>query len=112
MRKIALEEHLQIPELDALTAEIEKGLAFPSLQDPARMQNTLLPVYYAAPEEHRIPQMDKFGIDMQVLSVTMGIQLDLDTERAIRNSRMANDTLYEVTKQYPDRVRAFAALPM
>lgn len=112
MKRIAIEEHLQIPELDRLTAEIEKRLNFPSLSDPNRMQNTLMPVFYAPPEEHRFPLMDRYGIDMHVLSVTMGIQLDLDTERAIRNSRMANDTMYELTQKYPDRFRAFAALPM
>ncbi len=112
MKRIAIEEHVQLPELDAIDAEIEKRLAFPSLYDPERMTNTLLPVYYAPPEEHRIPQMNQFGIDMQVLSITAGVQLDLNVERAINSSRHANDILYSFTQKYPDRFKAFAILPM
>lgn len=63
-------------------------------------------------EEHRLPDMDANGIDIQVLSLTVpGIQADIDPAAARENARFANDFLAEMVAAHPARFRGFAALP-
>ena len=53
---------------------------------------------------YRLPEMDRFGIDVQVLSLTApGIQMQPETTVAIDDARIANDILAEVTHRYPGR---------
>ena len=113
MRKIAVEEHITLREFDQLTVEQAARLNFPSLSDPERMKNTLGPVMYLEPGEHRIPEMDKYGIDIQVLSAGgMAVQNDLDAARATVNARYANDAVFRTIRQYPDRFYGFGLLAM
>jgi 2,3-dihydroxybenzoate decarboxylase len=63
--------------------------------------------------EYRIPEMDKYGIEIQVLSLTVpGIQVDVDPRVAVENAVYANDFLAGVIAEHPTRFRGFAALPM
>lgn len=63
--------------------------------------------------EFRIPEMDRAGIDMQVLSLTApGIQMQPDTETAVADARTANDFLAGVIREHPDRFQGLAALPL
>ena len=113
MRKIAFEEHVSLKGLEAVNKEIEERLKFPNLSDPKRMANTLGPVMFLEPEEHRLPMMDKYGIDVQVLSCGGGaIQNDIDVKRATENAKKANDLVYELTCRYPDRFKGFGILAM
>ncbi|MDO5785778.1 MAG: amidohydrolase family protein [Eubacteriales bacterium] len=59
--------------------------------------------------EKRLEIMDANGVDMQVLSLSPGIEM-LDTQTAIEKVRQANDYVYSVTKKYPGRFLGFAAL--
>ena len=62
---------------------------------------------------YRLPEMDRFGIDVQVLSLTApGIQMQPETTVAIDDARIANDILAEVTHRYPGRFAGLAALPL
>jgi uncharacterized protein len=60
--------------------------------------------------EERIDQMDKYSIDMQVLSYSNPSQ-DAPPDEAIDLTRRANDKLAERVQAAPSRFRGFAALP-
>ena len=113
IRKIAIEEHVGIPELASVGKEISDRLGFPNLSDPDRMKNVLGPVMNLDPAEHRIPLMDKFGVDIQVLSAGGGsIQNDINSQRAVDNAKFCNDFVYDVIKKYPKRFLGFGILAM
>lgn len=113
MKIIAVEEHWQLEEFEKLSDEHEARRKFPSLQNPGKTEDTPQSVYYLPPEKHRFPIMDKYGIDMQVLSIGgRAVQNDPDTARAVHNAHYANDVLYSITQRYPDRFKAFGLLAM
>ena len=63
--------------------------------------------------EYRLFEMDKAGIDIQVLSLTVpGLQVDIDPGFARDNARFANEYLAKAIGEHPDRFRGFAALPL
>ena len=58
----------------------------------------------------RISDMDRYGIDMQILSITApGIQV-FSTEKAIDLARKSNDRLAEFVSAYPERYAGLAAV--
>jgi 2,3-dihydroxybenzoate decarboxylase len=105
MRHIALEEAFSVPEWNA---EPDWG-DFPIDRElVASWVRKLRDV-----TEYRLPEMDEYGIDIQVLSLTVpGIQVDQDASTAQDNARFANDYLAQVISGHPDRFRGFAALPL
>lgn len=96
-RVIAIEEHNLPYDIAA-----EAGTSFPPEQmDPLDDLG-----------EGRIAVMDEAGIDLQVLSVVApGLQA-LPPERSVALSREANDRQAAAVAAFPDRLRAFATLPM
>jgi len=63
--------------------------------------------------EYRLPEMDKHGVDMQVLSLTApGVQMQPDTQTAVADARTANDFLADVISEHPDRFQGLAAVPL
>ena len=58
----------------------------------------------------RIAEMDKHGIDMQILSSASRIQ-DVPAEQQIPLARKANNRLAEAVRANPSRFGAFASLP-
>ena len=63
--------------------------------------------------EYRLPDMDKHGIDMQVLSLTApGLQMQPDTQTAVADARAANDFLAAVISEHPGRFQGLAAVPL
>lgn len=61
--------------------------------------------------ESRIADMNRNGIDMQILSITNVPQLITSSE-AIPLTKAANDKMAITVKAHPDRFGAFAALPL
>ena len=62
--------------------------------------------------EDRLVAMDKYGIDMQVLSLTTpGVERE-KSPRGIKLARLANDGFGAITEKFPDRFRALASLPV
>jgi predicted TIM-barrel fold metal-dependent hydrolase len=61
--------------------------------------------------EYRIADMDKVGIDVQVLSLTSPGLQQLDASEAVALAREENDRLAEAVRRYPNRFAGFAALP-
>jgi len=60
--------------------------------------------------EARIEEMDRNGITMQVLSLSIpGVEL-LDPEQGTAIAREINNELFETIKQYPERFSGFAAI--
>jgi 2,3-dihydroxybenzoate decarboxylase len=111
MRYIALEEAFFIPELAELKP-VSNGRAF--LQSLGFKSGYAEQIQRRLTDftEYRIPEMDDAGIDIQVLSLAPGLQVDIDAEQALDNARFANDYLAKLIGEYPDRFRGFAALPL
>jgi len=105
VRKIALEEHFVTPELAKYGASTST-VAQPHLW--AEASRRLLDF-----TAERLPEMDRFGLDVQVLSLNSpGIQAEPEAAVAVRAALAVNDLLASVIGDHPDRFRGFAALPM
>lgn len=60
----------------------------------------------------RLKVMDKFGIDMQVLTLTTpGVERE-NIDVALGLARKTNDDFSDIVEKYPDRFSALAALPL
>ena len=100
--KIGLEEHFAIPD----TLNDSRGFLPEHLWD--ELQSRLLDLH-----EKRIAHMDKYGVEMMILSLNApAIQAILDPKKADETARKANDFLAEQVRKRPDRFQALAALPM
>lgn len=101
--KIALEEHFGIAGFEQYASTAAAGV------DQTVMREKLLDF-----TRFRLPEMDRYGIQTAVLSLTaQGIQAEPDRQRAIDRARQANDYLaHEVIAHHPGRFAGFAALPM
>ena len=63
--------------------------------------------------EFRLPEMDRHGVDMQVLSLTSpGIQMQPDPQIAVADARTANDYLAAIISDHPGRFAGLAAVPL
>jgi 2,3-dihydroxybenzoate decarboxylase len=63
--------------------------------------------------EYRLPDMDRCGVDLQVLSLTSpGVQMQADARVAADDARKANDYLAEVVGKHPGRFAGLAALAL
>jgi uncharacterized protein len=62
--------------------------------------------------EGRLRVMDDAGVDVQVLSALSYFVQGLPAEQAVAVNRELNDRMAGTVSTYPDRFRAFAALPM
>lgn len=109
MRIIALEEAFSIPELAARYRGVNDLGPIPLSAEFTRHVAERLPDL----TELRLAEMDRFGVDVQVLSLTApGIQADLSAEEAVVAARYANDFLADAISKTPDRFAGLAALPM
>jgi 2,3-dihydroxybenzoate decarboxylase len=105
MRKIALEEAFTAP---ALAPYLEHTLRI--VEENARPSFIRLLEDFTS---QRIAAMDKAGIDIFVLSQTSpGVQVEKDTQTAVRLARATNDYLHEQIQRQPKRYRGFAHLAM
>jgi 2,3-dihydroxybenzoate decarboxylase/5-carboxyvanillate decarboxylase len=121
VRLIATEEAWQIPEIAEELRKVSRG--------PSQSLDKLLVggIYdadgggaaYAGVdflsglldiEEQRLPQMDRYGIDMHLLSLTApGVQM-FDADTATDLARLANDRLADICRQRPDRFAGLASM--
>jgi aminocarboxymuconate-semialdehyde decarboxylase len=60
----------------------------------------------------RLALMDRAGVDMQVLSACPQMPYGQDQAKATAVAGFVNDQYAKLVQAYPDRFRAFAALPM
>jgi 2,3-dihydroxybenzoate decarboxylase len=105
MDKIALEEHFVTPDfvnylknaMPKITKEMSDALV-------ARLSDF---------GEQRLAAMDGAGVKRAVLSMTgSGVQIERDTQLAIRRAKEANDALAKEIDRRPDRYAGFAHLAM
>ena len=62
--------------------------------------------------EHRLRDMDRNGIDMQVLTLTTpGVEREAP-ERGVKLAELTNDGFAEIIDDHPDRFTALATLPL
>ncbi|MDE6010967.1 MAG: amidohydrolase family protein [Muribaculaceae bacterium] len=111
MKIIAVEEHLSSKTIGAAVAKTIRE-AYPYAQQfmhPAPADAPSVTDLFELGEK-RIAELDKAGIDMEVVSYTNPTQW-LTGEEAVTLAKQANDTLSEAVRPYPDRFRAFATLP-
>jgi 2,3-dihydroxybenzoate decarboxylase len=63
--------------------------------------------------EYRLPEMDEYGVDVQVLSLASpGVQMQPDPAVAVEDARRANDFLAATIARHPKRFAGLAALPL
>jgi aminocarboxymuconate-semialdehyde decarboxylase len=62
--------------------------------------------------EGRLAEMDRYGIDLQVLSVPFHGALTRDRGAATELAQLANDVVVSAAERYPDRFRAMLAMPL
>jgi predicted TIM-barrel fold metal-dependent hydrolase len=82
------------------------------LSDDLCIRNKTKLSHLTATCEERIVTMDRFGITMQVLSSSPGIELLEDTATAIAVARETNDWMASLIRKQPGRFNAFAVLPV
>jgi 2,3-dihydroxybenzoate decarboxylase len=101
--KIAIEEHWLCDPF---------GEYFPeSVRDT--MAGSLVEKKLRDIEELRLPEMDRFGVGMAILSLTNeGVQAEPDPQRALDLARKANDALAAVVSRYPKRFAGFATVSL
>ena len=100
--KIALEEHFAIDETVNDSKQFMPETVWTELK--ARLLDI---------QEKRLSLMDKFGIEMMILSLNSpAIQAIPDVKRALEVARIANDFLAEQIQKRPGRFAGLAALPM
>lgn len=115
-RRIAVEEAFRIPEVDAAISEYlrnhadeEPGMVsrrdFAKPAPRSRYAEKILDLGAG-----RVAEMDKYGIEMQVLSLgTPGVQL-FERDQAIELSRLSNDRLAEAVRAHPTRFAGLACV--
>lgn len=104
MRTVAIEEAFSIPGITPPFVGSHSALA-PGWAE--RWDRLLADVH-----EERLADMDANGVDVQVLSLTSGIERTDDPMLAVQRARQANDQLAAIVASHPDRFAGFAALPL
>ncbi len=112
MRVIALEEAFNYPQLKQVRIGMTQRENLPDLIDMDYFMNEVIPKQRAPLDTARIPEMDREGISMQILSSgSPGVQGCYDAQEAVALAREMNDMMYEAIRNYPDRFGGFCALP-
>ena len=111
MKMITVEEHIVSDEILKKTMELQN-----IEMDEERMEffrkRALADGKLTEVEDHRLPFMDKTGVDIQVLSYVNLNTEGLESEERTKLCMQANDFLKEQVDKHPDRFRAFACLPL
>jgi len=61
--------------------------------------------------ERRLSVLDRYGIDLQVLTLCFPMVGGLEPEEELQLARLANDGLAEIVQRYPHRFLGVATLP-
>src|SRR5438309_12025420 len=61
--------------------------------------------------EQRLRVLDRYGIDLQILTLCYPMVGGLEPEEELRLARLANDGLAEIVQRYPHRVLGVATPP-
>ena len=91
-----------------ITKEVEKKLS--SKKNFQRLQKNF--VSESSDPEKRIKVMEKYGIDMQVLTQTTPVLVGLNAGEASDVCRLTNDAVGKICRDYPDRFVPFAVVSL
>ena len=112
MRIVALEEHVNLPELTRrIPQEAITARGWPSPSNPNSPMKKVEPQLEEVGNE-RINGMDQAGITVQVLSVSGAGADVLDAQEGTALARDYNDALAHKIALHPGRFAGFAHLPM
>ncbi len=116
LRKIAVEEAFSIPEIADLlidigkspTLSLDKTFFDPVFRQGLRLHKRPVREDLLDVETHRLAEMDRLGVDMQILSLSSpGVQM-FDADTACELSALANDRLADIVRRRPDRFGGLA----
>ena len=62
--------------------------------------------------EDRLKTMSKYGVDMQVLSLTTPYLLGINPKNAAKACKASNDSIQKVIEKYPDKFTGFAVISL
>jgi len=110
MRLIALEEHYRSQRVDAEIGEAGNYFRTTNSAGERMAQQRLSNLTELG--ERRIADMDRNGIDLQVISHTHPSPEILEPSRAIPLCGRVNDEIAEAVTRYPKRFAGFATLPV
>ena len=114
IKTITVEEHFATAEFLDGPGQGLKNQARAASQRPQgeiRIDNQLIDRLCDL-DQLRIEEMDRAGIDVQVLSLTSPGVEALEDQEAITWARYTNDHLAEALQRHPDRLNGFASLPV
>lgn len=104
-RKIAMEEHVIFPDFVDYLAETKQNIR-PELFDK------VVPVLSDFGTK-RLETMDASGVSYSILSIAgPGVQIEPDTQKAVRLAASANDRLAKHVQDHPKRYGGFAHLAL
>jgi len=116
LRKIAVEEAFSIPEVADLlidigkspTLSLDKTFFDPVFRQGLRLHKRPVREDLLDVETHRLAEMDRLGVDMQILSLSSpGVQM-FDADTACELAELANDRLADIVRRRPDRFGGLA----
>jgi hypothetical protein len=116
LRKIAVEEAFSIPEIADLlidigkspTLSLDKTFFDPVFRQGLRLHKRPVREDLLDVETHRLAEMDRLGVDMQILSLSSpGVQM-FDADTACELAELANDRLADIVRRRPDRFGGLA----
>lgn len=119
MRKIATEEAFSIPEVAQALKQVVRGpsssldkLLVKAIYDSAGSASGYGSMNFLEGlidiEDRRLKEMDEFGVDMHLLSLTApGVQM-FDADTATELAALANDRLAAVCRRHPKRFAGLA----
>lgn len=117
LRKVAVEEAFIIPELverfeemgSAMPPGGNKAFVQALIQQKIRIRSRTLLEDLLDIEDERLAEMDRFGIDVQLLSLTSpGVQM-FDADTACELAAIANDRLAQAVRRHPTRLAGLAS---
>lgn len=110
-KKIAVEEHWANRDIAEIRMAYEARVKIPARINPEFLR-TRMPGL-ADFEESRLPEMDRHGIQTQVLSTSPpGIQGLIHAAEAVHMAKRVNDAQADILARYAGRFFGFAALPL
>lgn len=115
MKIITIEEHVESAAITKAIADQTGASAVPTLSpDMQHYMATSLPspAVMQDVDDQRLAFMDKYHIDMQVLSYGNASPQNLDPAIAVALCRQANDELAQIVANHPTRFGAMAVLPV
>ena len=111
--RIDIHAHYYPPPLLDL---LDQAYARPASAHEQAAHNMLRHIIRPAPAmsslDERLEEMDRYAVDLQVLSVSIPQTYHADRATAVALAQAANNGTAEACRRYPTRFKGFASLPL